>query len=187
MLTLGSLFNGISGWILSAEKYGIKTLWESEIDDYCEAVTHYHYHDVKQLGDITKINGAEIEPVDIICSGSPCQSFSIAGKHTGLDGVSGIFYEFVRIVKEMQDATNGVYPKFVVWENVPGAFSSNKGEMKVRKNPPSVVIDDVAKIPTEFQKQKIDVTIDKVALKKAIQGGEKVDGAHIEQGEKLVY
>ena len=61
------------------------------------------------------------------------------------------------------------------------------GVMKVRKNPPSVVIDDVAKIPTEFQKQKIDVTIDKVALKKAIQSGEKVDGAHIEQGEKLVY
>lgn len=67
------------------------------------------------------------------------------------------------------------------------AILTNKGEMKVRKNPPSVVIDDVAKIPTEFQKQKIDVTIDKVALKKAIQNGEKVDGAHIEQGEKLVY
>ena len=67
------------------------------------------------------------------------------------------------------------------------AILTNKGEMKVRKNPPSVVIDDVAKIPTEFQKQKIDVTIDKVALKKAIQNGEKVDGVHIEQGEKLVY
>jgi hypothetical protein len=67
------------------------------------------------------------------------------------------------------------------------AILTNKGEMKVRKNPPSVVIDDVAKIPTEFQKQKIDVTIDKVALKKAIQNGEKVDGAHIEQSEKLVY
>ena len=67
------------------------------------------------------------------------------------------------------------------------AILTNKGEMKVRKNPPSVVIDDVAKIPTEFQKQKIDVTIDKVALKKAIQNGEKVDGAHIEQNEKLVY
>jgi hypothetical protein len=67
------------------------------------------------------------------------------------------------------------------------AILTNKGEMKVRKNPPSVVIDDVAKIPTEFQNQKIDVTIDKVALKKAIQSGEKVDGAHIEQSEKLVY
>ena len=67
------------------------------------------------------------------------------------------------------------------------AILTNKGEMKVRKNPPSVVIDDVAKIPTEFQKEKIDVTIDKVALKKAIQNGEKVDGAHIEQNEKLVY
>jgi hypothetical protein len=67
------------------------------------------------------------------------------------------------------------------------AILTNKGEMKVRKNPPSVVVDDVAKIPTEFQKQKIDVTTDKVALKKAIQNGEKVDGAHIEQNEKLVY
>lgn len=127
-LTLGSLFNGIAGWILAAERNGVKTLWEAEIDEYCDAVTKHHFPDVKQLGDITKINGAEIEPVDIICSGSPCQSFSTAGKHTGLDGVSGIFYEFVRVVKEMQDATNGIYPKFVVWENVPGAFSSNNGE-----------------------------------------------------------
>ena len=61
------------------------------------------------------------------------------------------------------------------------------GVMKVRKNPPSVVIDDIAKIPTQYQKQKIEVTIDKTAIKKAIQSGEKVDGAHIEQGEKLVY
>jgi len=61
------------------------------------------------------------------------------------------------------------------------------GVMKVRKNPPSVVIDDIAKIPTQYQKQKIEVTIDKAAIKKAIQNGEKVDGAHIEQNEKLVY
>jgi hypothetical protein len=61
------------------------------------------------------------------------------------------------------------------------------GVMKVRKNPPSVVIDDLSKVPTKFQHQKIEVTIDKTAIKKAINAGEKVDGAHIEQGEKLVY
>ena len=61
------------------------------------------------------------------------------------------------------------------------------GVMKVRKNPPAVVIDDIAKIPTQYQHQKIEVTIDKTAIKKAINAGEKVDGAHIEQGEKLVY
>lgn len=127
-LTLGSLFDGIGGWLLAALHNGVKPVWASEIDDYCQAVTHHHFPEVKQLGDITKIKGAEIEPVDIICSGSPCQTFSVAGKHTGLDGVSGIFYEFVRVVREMQEATDGVYPRYVVWENVPGAFSSNKGE-----------------------------------------------------------
>lgn len=81
------------------------------------------------LGDITKINGAEIEPVDVITFGSPCQDLSVAGKRAGLAGErSGLFMEAVRIIKEMRSATDGVYPNFAVWENVPGAFSSNKGE-----------------------------------------------------------
>lgn len=81
------------------------------------------------LGDIMKINGAEIEPVDCIIFGSPCQDLSVAGKRAGLAGErSGLFMEAVRIIKEMREATNGLYPTFAVWENVPGAFSSNSGE-----------------------------------------------------------
>ena len=81
------------------------------------------------LGDITKIHGDEIEPVDCITFGSPCQDLSIAGRRAGLAGErSGLFMEAVRIIKEMRKATDGVYPTFAIWENVPGAFSSNNGE-----------------------------------------------------------
>lgn len=90
---------------------------------------------MKHLGDICKINGAEIEPVDCITGGSPCQDLSIAGKRAGLAGErSGLFMEQVRIVKEMRErdrrngrADNMVRPRFLVWENVPGAYSSNGG------------------------------------------------------------
>ena len=84
---------------------------------------------MKHLGDITLIDGSKIEPVDVITFGSPCQDLSIAGKRAGLVGQrSGLFMEAVRIIKQMQEATNGEYPKYAVWENVPGAFSSNKGK-----------------------------------------------------------
>jgi DNA (cytosine-5)-methyltransferase 1 len=80
------------------------------------------------LGDITKINGADIEPVDIISFGSPCQDLSISGKRAGLEGGrSGLFNEALRVIKEMRIATNGIYPTGIIWENVPGAFSSNGG------------------------------------------------------------
>ena len=126
MLTLGSLFNGISGWILSAEKYGIKTIWESEVDDYCEAVTHYHYPNVKQLGDITKLTADDLEPVDIISAGSPCQGLSLSGKRKGLnDERSGLFVDSIKLVHELRKRTGK--PRYFLWENVPGAFSTNKG------------------------------------------------------------
>lgn len=81
------------------------------------------------LGDITKIHGDKIEPVDCITFGSPCQDLSIAGRRAGLAGErSGLFMEAVRIIKEMRKVTDGVYPTFAIWENVPGAFSSNNGE-----------------------------------------------------------
>ena len=84
---------------------------------------------MKHLGDITKIHGDKIEPVDCITFGSPCQDLSIAGRRAGLAGErSGLFMEAVRIIKEMRLSTNGLYPTFAVWENVPGAFSSNGGE-----------------------------------------------------------
>lgn len=84
---------------------------------------------MKHLGDITKIHGDQIEPVDCITFGSPCQDLSIAGRRAGLAGErSGLFMEAVRIIKEMRSSTNGLHPTFAIWENVPGAFSSNGGE-----------------------------------------------------------
>ena len=83
---------------------------------------------MKHYGDVSRMDGGKIEPVDVITFGSPCQDMSIAGRREGLDGSrSSLFYEAVRIVKEMRCATDGRYPRYIVWENVPGAFSSNKG------------------------------------------------------------
>lgn len=128
-LTLGSLFDGIGGFPLAAQRCGIKTLWASEIEPNCIAITKRHFPGMRHLGDITKINGGKIPPVDIISFGSPCQDLSISGKQAGLSGKrSRLFREAVRIIYEMREATNGIYPAFAVWENVPGAFSSNKGE-----------------------------------------------------------
>lgn len=127
-MTLGSLFDGIAGFPLAASYYGIKTLWASEIEPHCVEITKRHFPLMEHLGSVTDINGAEIPPVDIITFGSPCQDLSVAGKQKGLSGErSGLFLEAVRIIREMRCATNGIYPAYAIWENVPGAFSSNKG------------------------------------------------------------
>lgn len=128
-LTLGSLFDGLGGWQLAAVNAGIKPIWSSEIEKFPMDITKKWFPNTIQLGDITKLDGAEIPPVDIICAGSPCQDLSIAGKRAGLEGErSGLFRKAVDIVQGMQKATNGEYPRYFVWENVPGAFSSNKGQ-----------------------------------------------------------
>lgn len=128
MLTLGSLFDGIGGWLLAAQHAGVKPLWRCEIDKFPRAVSEYHFPDVKSYGDIRGVHGNEIAPVDIICAGSPCQNLSLAGNRKGLQGnESSLFYDSIRILREMRDATNGKYPRFFVWENVTGAFSSNHG------------------------------------------------------------
>lgn len=128
MMKLGSLFDGSGGFPLAATLTGIEPIWASEVEPFPIAVTRSRFPNMKHLGNVSKINGAEIEPVDIITFGSPCQDLSVAGKQVGLDGErSGLFFQAVRIIKEMRDATNGVYPTYVVWENVPGAFSSNRG------------------------------------------------------------
>lgn len=128
-LTLGSLFDGSGGFPLGGLLAGIKPLWASEIEPFPIRVTTKRLPDVKHLGDISTVDGAEIAPVDIITFGSPCTDMSVAGKRAGLDGrQSCLFYQAIRIVKEMRCATDGKYPRFIVWENVPGAFSSNKGE-----------------------------------------------------------
>nr|DAV16792.1 MAG TPA: Cytosine specific methyltransferase [Caudoviricetes sp.] len=128
-LTLGSLFDGSGGFPLGGMLAGITPLWASEIEPFAVRVTTKRLPRMKHYGDVSSLNGADLPPVDIITFGSPCQDMSIAGKRSGLDGSrSSLFYEAVRIIKEMRCATNGKYPRFCVWENVPGAFSSNKGE-----------------------------------------------------------
>ena len=128
-LTLGSLFDGSAGFPLGGVISGITPVWASEIEPFPIRVTTKRLPFMKHYGDVSVLNGAELPPVDIITFGSPCQDMSIAGKRSGLDGSrSSLFYEATRIVKEMRFNTNGKYPRFIVWENVPGAFSSNKGE-----------------------------------------------------------
>ncbi len=128
-LTLGSLFDGSGGFPLGGMLAGITPVWASEIEPFAIRVTSKRMPFMKHYGDISQMDGSKIEPVDIITFGSPCQDMSVAGKRNGLDGTrSSLFYEAVRIIKEMRSATNGKYPRFIVWENVPGAFSSNGGE-----------------------------------------------------------
>lgn len=129
-LTLGSLFDGSGGFPLGGLlTEQITPLWSSEIEPFAIRVTTKRLPLVKHYGDVSAISGADLPPVDIITFGSPCQDMSIAGKRDGLDGSrSSLFYEAIRIVKEMRCKTNGEKPRFIVWENVPGAFSSNKGQ-----------------------------------------------------------
>ena len=127
-LTLGSLFDGSGGFPLGGLLSGITPVWASEIEPFPIRVTTKRLPFMKHYGDVSRMDGRKIEPVDIITFGSPCQNMSIAGRREGLDGSrSSLFYEAVRIVKEMRCATDGRYPRYIVWENVPGAFSSNKG------------------------------------------------------------
>ena len=128
-MTLGSLFDGSGGFPLAGVLNGIKPVWASEIEPYPLRVTAKRFPRMKQLGDVTKIDGGKIPPVDIITFGSPCQDLSVAGKQAGIhDGErSNLFFEAIRIICEMREATDGRYPKYAIWENVPGAFSSNKG------------------------------------------------------------
>lgn len=128
-LTLGSLFDGSGGFPLGGLISGITPVWASEIEPFPIRVTTKRLPFMKHYGDISAINGGEIEPVNMITFGSPCQDMSVAGKRDGLNGNrSSLFYEAIRIVKEMRCATDGKYPRYIVWENVPGAFSSNKGK-----------------------------------------------------------
>ena len=128
-LTLGSLFDGSGGFPLAGILAGVTPLWASEIEPFAVRVTTKRLPQMKHYGDVSQMCGADLPPVDIITFGSPCQDMSIAGRRDGLDGSrSSLFYEAIRIVKEMREKTNGEKPRFIVWENVPGAFSSNKGQ-----------------------------------------------------------
>lgn len=135
--TLGSLFDGSGGFPLAGVMSGAVPVWASEIEPYPIAVTRLRFPQMIHLGNVTEIDGSRIPPVDIITFGSPCQDMSIAGKRAGMkhesrgdEGTtrSGLFYEAIRVIQEMWEETHGRYPTFAVWENVPGAFSSNGGE-----------------------------------------------------------
>lgn len=125
--TLGSLFDGIGGFPYAGSFYGIQPVWASEIMAQAVSVTMRHFPEMEHVGDITKLDGSKLPPVDIIAFGSPCQDLSTAGRRLGMKGDrSGLFTEAIRIIDEMRRTTNGKYPRYAVWENVPGAMSSGK-------------------------------------------------------------
>ena len=135
-LTMGNFFSGSGTWELAAKICGIDVLFESEIEPFPVALEAKRFPEAIQLGDVSKVNGAEIPPVDIMTNSSPCQDLSVAGKRAGLDGErSGLFMEVIRITKEMRNAdrlrsgrtTEYLRPRFWCWENVPGALSSAGG------------------------------------------------------------
>ena len=128
-LTLGSLFDGIGGFPLAGKLAGMRPVWASEIEPFPIRVTEKRLPGMKHYGNIFSLRGAGLEPVDVVTFGSPCQDLSIAGKREGLGGGrSSLFFEAVRIIREMREATDGKYPRWAVWENVPGALSSHDGE-----------------------------------------------------------
>lgn len=126
--TFGSLFAGIGGFDMGMEQAGWECNFQVEWDGHCQSVLQRHWPQVPRWGDVSTVNGAEIPAVDCIIFGSPCQDLSTAGKQQGLTGNrSSLFFEAIRIIKEMRNATNGSFPKWSIWENVAGAMSSNKG------------------------------------------------------------
>ena len=152
-LKLGSLFDGSGGFPLGGMLAGITPVWASEVEPFAVRVTTKRIPFMKHYGDISAMDGGKIEPVDIITFGSPCQDMSVAGKRNGLDGSrSSLFYEAVRIIKEMRSATDGKYPRYIVWENVPGAFSSNCGrDFKAVLEAVIGIVEENAEVPAPEQ------------------------------------
>ena len=128
-LTYGSLFAGVGGFDMGMEQAGYEPVFQVEWDKNCQKILHHHWPTVPKWGDVCDVNGADLPPCDVLIFGSPCQDLSVAGKRAGLQegDRSSMFFEAVRIIKEMRDATNSIYPRATIWENVPGALSSNKG------------------------------------------------------------
>lgn len=125
----GSLFTGVGGLDLGFEAAGIETVWQCEINKQARSVLAKHWPNATRYTDVCEVDGAAVAPVDVISFGSPCQDLSIAGNRAGFqDGTrSNLYFEAVRIIKEMRDATENQYPRYAIWENVRGALSSNGG------------------------------------------------------------
>ena len=140
-ITLGSLFDGIGGFPLAAQRVGITPAWASEIEPFPLRVTALRFPNMAQLGDITKLKGVDVPPVDIVTGGSPCQDLSIAGARAGLAGErSGLFLEQIRLIREMREVDQNrqrtaefVRPRFMVWENVPYALKCIRHVMSCKQ------------------------------------------------------
>lgn len=128
MPSYGSLFAGVGGFDMGFDRAGYECRFQVEWDKNCQNILNRHWPEVPKWGDVCEVDGATIPPVDVLIFGSPCQDLSVAGKRAGLDGArSGLFFEAMRIVREMRDATANTFPRVVVWENVVGALNSNGG------------------------------------------------------------
>jgi DNA (cytosine-5)-methyltransferase 1 len=129
-MRFGSLFAGVGGFDIGLEAAGWQCGWQVEWDAHCQQVLAHHWPNVPRWWDVSDVNGAELPPVDVITFGSPCQDLSVAGKRAGLveGGRSNLFFQATRIIREMKEKTNGQYPRIAIWENVPGALSSNHGD-----------------------------------------------------------
>lgn len=128
-MKLISLFTGVGGFDLGFEDAGFTTVGQCEIDPHAMRVLNHHWPDVPKHDDIATLDGMAFGPAEVVTFGSPCQDLSVAGGRAGLDGErSGLFTEAMRFIREMQAGTDGQYPQVVLWENVPGAYSSNGGK-----------------------------------------------------------
>jgi len=140
-LTLGSLFSGSGGFELGGLLCGIRPVFASEVEPFPIRVTTKRLPDVKHIGDINRIDGAKVTPVDILTAGFCCQDLSVAGKRAGLHGErSGLFFQITRIIAEMLAATNNEYPRFAVLENVPGMLTSALFLVKILSNRPCYLL-----------------------------------------------
>ena len=127
-----SLFSGVGGFDLGLEAASMKTIYQCELDKHARTILDRHWPEVPKWDDVSTLTAEEIlrhgRNPDVVAWGSPCQDLSLAGKRAGLSGGrSGLFYEGMRIIKELRRITNNAYPRISIWENVPGALSSNRG------------------------------------------------------------
>ena len=127
-----SLFSGVGGFDMGLENAGMETVFQCEWDKHANSILYKHWPDVPKWDDVSTLTGKHIlahaPVVDVVAWGSPCQDLSVAGKRAGLEGGrSSLFHEGIRIIKELQEETNGQYPRISIWENVVGALNSNRG------------------------------------------------------------
>ena len=125
MLTVGSLFTGIGGFDLGLERAGMRVLWQCESDDYCRRVLAHHWPNVPCYDDVRQLRGTgrQVEPVDVLCGGFPCQDLSVAGKGAGIDGArSGLWSEYARLIGELR-------PRYVIVENVSALLGRGLGRV----------------------------------------------------------